>query len=93
MRLSKFEIEAIKDGVYTFDPQARVYLFGSRVDDRQKGGDIDLLIISEKLKPIDKIKIKAAIFKRLEEQKIDILVYPNTKRPFAKLAQARGVLL
>lgn len=93
MRLSKFEIDTIKQGVFALDPKARVYLFGSRTDDNKKGGDIDLLILSDKLKPIDKIKIKAQIFKKLEEQKIDILISKDTKKPFVQLALTQGVPL
>ena len=46
MRLKDFEIRAIKEAVRSMDSKAKVYLFGSRVDDTKKGGDIDLLIIS-----------------------------------------------
>ncbi len=93
MRLSKFEIDTIKQGVRTLDPQARVYLFGSRADDNKRGGDIDLLILSERLKPIDKIKLKALIFKKLDEQKIDIVISKDAKRPFVQLALDQGVPL
>lgn len=93
MRLSEFEADIIKQSVYTLDPDADVYLFGSRVDDHKRGGDIDLLIISEKLRPIDKINIKAMIFKELEEQKIDITISRDIERPFVKLALAQGVPL
>ena len=46
MRLTKFEAESIKESVYGFDPDARIILFGSRVDDTKRGGDIDLLVLS-----------------------------------------------
>ncbi len=45
MRLSLFEIETIvklKDK--HFDKNDKIYLFGSRMDDSKKGGDIDLFI-------------------------------------------------
>ena len=45
MRLSKREIEAIlqvAEDIYGTD--VKVYLFGSRVDDSRRGGDIDLLV-------------------------------------------------
>jgi predicted nucleotidyltransferase len=93
MRLSEYEVDVIKQSVYTIDPAASVYLFGSRVDDSQKGGDIDLLIISKKIKPSDKIDLKAAIFKKLEEQKIDIVVTEDIEKPFVKLALKQGVML
>ncbi len=80
MRLKPKEITAIttafKDELvfYTF----RLYLFGSRIDDHKKGGDIDLLVIvpdSHKQDVIPlKIKILNRIFDKIPEQRIDITV-------------------
>lgn len=58
MRISKNEIKAIKECVNLLDKGAEIYLFGSRTVDVAKGGDIDLLIISEKLSYDDTITIK-----------------------------------
>lgn len=45
MRLSEFEIQAIQQSAHdVFGVDVAVALFGSRVDDVQKGGDIDLYI-------------------------------------------------
>ncbi|MBK7255722.1 MAG: nucleotidyltransferase domain-containing protein [Ignavibacteria bacterium] len=74
MRLKDFEIRAIKEAVRSMDSKAKVYLFGSRVDDTKKGGDIDLLIISGKLELGDKYKIYSKITHTLEDQKIDIII-------------------
>ncbi|MBK6537406.1 MAG: nucleotidyltransferase domain-containing protein [Ignavibacteria bacterium] len=74
MRLKEFEIRAIKEAVRSMDSKAKVYLFGSRVDDTKKGGDIDLLIISGKLELGDKYKIYSKITHTLEDQKIDIII-------------------
>ena len=93
MRLAKFEIDAIKQSVYELDPNAKIFLFGSRTDDTKKGGDIDLLILSSRLTPADKFKIKVSLFKRLEEQKIDITIATDTQRPFVRLALRNGVPL
>jgi predicted nucleotidyltransferase len=93
LRLSEFEIDAIKKSIYHLDPGAEIFLFGSRVDDSKKGGDIDLLILSSNLTPSDKIKIKAFLFKVLEEQKIDITIAADTKKPFVRLALKNGVAL
>jgi len=49
MRLTESEVEAIKSTVYALDAGAKIHLFGSRADDAKRGGDIDLLIISQKL--------------------------------------------
>jgi len=75
MRLSIKEITIIKDAVYNMDPNAVVYLYGSRINDLSKGGDIDLLILTDKLSCLkDKSKIRWAIFEKLGEQKIDMIL-------------------
>jgi predicted nucleotidyltransferase len=53
-------------------------LFGSRVDDTKKGGDIDLLVLVNSVDKSffieSKIKVLKVIFEKLDEQKIDITV-------------------
>ena len=44
MRLSEYELEAIKISFKKHFKSGEVYLFGSRLDDMKKGGDIDLYI-------------------------------------------------
>jgi uncharacterized protein len=78
MRLTEREKLVIKESVFDLDKGADIYLYGSRVDDDKLGGDIDLLIISNKLLSLkDKSKIRWAIYEKLGEQKIDILFSPE----------------
>ena len=93
VRLSEHEIDAIKSSVEKFDPEAKVYLFGSRKDATQKGGDIDLLVLSEKLSNDHRLEIKYEIFKLIEEQKIDLIIADNTDDPFVKIALSEGIQL
>ena len=44
MRITEKEKNVIIDAVKSTDPDAKVWLFGSRVDDSKKGGDIDLVV-------------------------------------------------
>lgn len=93
MRLTTNEIEIIKNSVRTLDGNAAVYLFGSRVDDTKRGGDIDLLIMSEKLTGEDGRKIRSLLHEQLGEQKLDILIARDTSEPFVRIALREGVLL
>jgi len=94
MRLSSDEIDCLKTTLRTLDPSAELYLFGSRVDDSKRGGDIDLLIVSEVLDKKAKRILRLTFFERFGEQKIDILLDNGQfKEPFHKLALERGVKL
>lgn len=93
MRLSSLERSIIKNAILKLDPQAQVFLFGSRVDDRKKGGDIDILIFSSILNISDKAKILNDIFKNLEEQKIDIVIVKDSSDPFIQIIKKEAVEL
>jgi predicted nucleotidyltransferase len=96
MRLNKEYKKAIKEAVQSRFSDAKIYLFGSRVDDAKKGGDIDLYVEVDK-KPhfLDKPQILAEIKKKIKEQKIDLVFnYPNKKEELIdKKAKQNGVLL
>lgn len=93
MRLNNYQVEAIRSTVQSLDGEATVYLFGSRVDDSKRGGDIDLLIISHALTRNDQRTIKGRLFELLGEQKIDIIVAADDSDPFVKIALSTGVKL
>ncbi|MBM4056009.1 MAG: nucleotidyltransferase domain-containing protein [Planctomycetes bacterium] len=93
MRLNKGEIEAITESIKDIDRDAKIYLFGSRIDDSMRGGDIDLLIISQKLGYEDNIKIRQRLYEKLGEQKIHIIIAKDTKKAFVNCAYKEGILL
>jgi len=74
MRLTNKEINTIKGSVLALDASAHVYLFGSRVDDAKRGGDIDLLIESNSLTKQDLRKIRWQFFDIFGEQKMDLVL-------------------
>lgn len=84
MRLNELEVSGIIRGVNVLLPSLiaspiELRLYGSRIDDTRKGGDIDLLlIVSEKnLKNAlvaNKHKLLSQIKKQIGEQKIDVLI-------------------
>jgi len=77
MRLTEHQRKVIREvSDEIFGSNVVVKLFGSRVDDSLKGGDIDLLIESDC--PIAEQGLKAAklvarIQRRLGDQKIDLM--------------------
>lgn len=101
MRLNEYEIRTInrlaKD---TFGEQAVVRLFGSRIDDRKKGGDIDLCIelseeIASKLLILKKAEFLTNLELKIGEQKIDLIVVTenNRKMGVVQTALKEGILL
>jgi predicted nucleotidyltransferase len=96
MRLTTSEINAITQNAKNiFGDAAKVYLFGSRVDDSKKGGDIDLYVISENQDNLyeKKIKFLSALDMTLGEQKIDVVIAKDKNRPIEKEAIAKGIEL
>ena len=93
MRLNDLERDAIRRTIADLDPEARVYLFGSRTDDTKRGGDIDLLVMSNKLKHDDRGKICWNLWEQIGEQKIDIIIVKDDADPFVKIALHNGVPL
>ena len=93
MRINEIERQAIRHAIIEKDPSAEIYLFGSRVDDKAKGGDIDLLVISQKIKLLDKLAVLAKLHQTLGDQKIDLAVYQDLSRPFAQIARQSGIPL
>lgn len=93
MRLNDREINIIKESVRRLDKDAKIYLFGSRTDDNAKGGDIDLLIISQKFNYDDSITARQNLHEKLGEQKIHIIIKKDINDPFSKIAYSEGILL
>ncbi len=77
MRLDICEKEALAYALKDF--KGDIYLFGSRADDKKKGGDIDLLLIpKEDDNPLKlSLQIQARFFSLCEE-KIDVVIYNNS---------------
>ena len=91
MRLHQTEIQAIKETILSLDENAEIFIFGSRTDQTLKGGDIDILVLSQSLTFGDKLKIKQMIFEKMEEQKIDLILARDTSAPFVRMAFKKGV--
>jgi len=96
MRLTPAEQQSLREASLRWFG-VRPRLFGSRVDDAQRGGDIDLYIEAD-LTPQDaflrETRMAAELYRSLGERKVDIVV--NTGRldlPIYQVARTQGVWL
>ncbi len=99
MRITTKEHKAIVNIAHQFfDETAEIYLFGSRVDDNKKGGDIDLYIIpsyqinAEQLYN-KKIKFLVALQLSIGEQQIDVVIAKDKNRLIEQEAIRTGIAL
>jgi predicted nucleotidyltransferase len=94
MRLSAEEAKSIRQCVRRFDPNAEVFLFGSRADDARHGGDIDLLIVSKRIGLRERLRLQSALEDAIGLQRIDLVIVDSAdNHPFARSVQARSVRL
>ncbi len=95
MRLSVKYISVIKKNFYHFFKNGDIYLFGSRVDDNKKGGDIDLYLAVQDTQNlfVKKIKFLSRIKRELGEQKIDVVFNKDSSRLIEQDALKNGVKL
>ena len=101
MRVTPQQQSVIRTAVAeTFGENATIWLFGSRVDDNKRGGDIDLLIETKELDVTKIVRSELAFLTKLQmklgEQRIDVLVdYPSRKYtpPIFTIAKQTGIQL
>ncbi len=99
MRLSSSQIQTIRDATLAIaGPTARVRLFGSRLNDALRGGDIDLLL--ECPEPVSDpallaSRLAARVSRAMGGRKVDVLIRaPNLRElPIHAVAVNEGVLL
>ena len=95
MRLGANEAEAVREEIRRLDPAAEIYLYGSRANDLAKGGDIDLLVVSDRLGFRDVLRLRTRILDRIGWQQLDLLVRRRDQldEPLAALAAETGIRL
>lgn len=99
MRLNDHQIQSIRElAAQTAGAGARVWLFGSRLDDTARGGEVDLLL--ELHDPVDEpallaARLSARVSCSLGGRRVDVvLAAPNLGRlPIHELAFLKGRLL
>jgi len=101
VRLTDFQTSHIQQNISLFfGSDSHVWLFGSRVDDTKKSGDIDLYVEPEIQEPVAlvdaKLNFLVEIHRVLEDQKIDLVLHrPHSKQklPIYRIARETGIKL
>ncbi len=100
LRLTDSQIQTIKQATADiFGPEARVWLFGSRVDDSKRGGDIDLYLELPKIDEKEQKRLETRFWIRLQralgERRIDVVTHQagTSLSPIQKQARLTGIQL
>lgn len=99
VRLSTREIDVIRATVNRLlGDRACIRIFGSRAREDEKGGDIDILIETERQLPsrvASACRLASELQIQLGDQKIDVVIVdPETQeQPIHRIARQTGVLL
>jgi predicted nucleotidyltransferase len=94
MRLTSAQIDTIKTTARNvLGEGAQVVLFGSRVDDLAKGGDVDLYVETAEPDLMKKIRCKLQLQDQLD-MPVDLIVKPyGDQSAIALIAKKEGVAL
>nr|VFJ56866.1 MAG: hypothetical protein BECKFM1743A_GA0114220_101772 [Candidatus Kentron sp. FM]VFJ58782.1 MAG: hypothetical protein BECKFM1743C_GA0114222_102338 [Candidatus Kentron sp. FM]VFK21069.1 MAG: hypothetical protein BECKFM1743B_GA0114221_107542 [Candidatus Kentron sp. FM] len=103
MRLTPSQRQKLKEAArYHFGQNAEIWLFGSRVDDRRRGGDYDFYIETAYDNPDRIVSARLALLAELQGgaefqgEKIDLVIasrVPESHLPIHDSAKNRGVRL
>ena len=93
MRIQPEERAAIVSTITSFDKESEIFLFGSRLDDSKRGGDIDVLVKSDVICRKMLAHIEHELFRKIDEQKIDfVLTRKNVLNTFSSMVLAKGAI-
>ena len=96
MRLTREQTQIVLQTINQLaGSSARAYLFGLRLDDQARGGDVDLLVETPTPTPlIKRARLKHVLESRLK-MPIDLVVYSLSTEPttFQQIARARAIPL
>ncbi len=96
MRLDKRVHQQIVEYSKEYFNDFEMYLFGSRVDDNKKGGDIDLFINSQsEISLYTQMLFLKQLYKNVTQRKIDLVIKSPLKKdiPIFHIAIKTGVKL
>ena len=98
MRLRPHEIQAIRRAAWAvFDASTSIRVFGSRVLDHVRGGDLDLHLEVEpgRANLANEMRFRGLIERPLDELKVDIVMHERGRPlgPIDQIAIRDGILL
>ena len=104
MRITARQIDVLRRAFdYRFGPGSRLWLFGSRLDDHRRGGDVDLLVQTPWADAERLLDAKLAFLADLhatpefDGEKIDVVLWSSalqaSRLPIHEIAMAEGVEL
>jgi predicted nucleotidyltransferase len=96
MRLKPNEINILKSNIRKHITDAKIILFGSRVDDTKRGGDIDIFVeTGQQVNLKQQIKILTDIRMDGCDRKVDMVIKtPTTKdQPIFQTIYQNGIVL
>lgn len=99
MRLTEQQVLDIREiARELLGADTRLWLFGSRADDRQKGGDVDLYVEVDRILPnpvADAVRLAARLERRFGGLPVDVVLRDRaaSPQPIHEAAFSKGVLL
>jgi predicted nucleotidyltransferase len=99
MRLTPKQIEMIRNTAQlVFGDIARVTLFGSRIDDQAKGGDVDLMVEVPNI--VDEpalmgARVASRVSRAMNGRRVDVILKASNLKiqPIHEMATRTGVIL
>ncbi|MDE2082563.1 MAG: nucleotidyltransferase domain-containing protein [Burkholderiales bacterium] len=95
MRLTPDQARAIRQGIQRYmGEHARIWLFGSRVNDHRRGGDVDLYVEPETAPDLSaRLRCRSELADALD-MRVDLIVQqPDRNLPIYSIAKRSGVPL
>jgi predicted nucleotidyltransferase len=95
MRLTSEQASIIRDGVKNhLGSNTLIWLFGSRVDDSRRGGDIDLYLETQRHPTLtETLRCKIELEEKLDLHVDLVIKPPDLDKPIFNIAKAQGVRL
>lgn len=87
----------VADAREVFGGNTELWLFGSRVDDNARGGDIDLYVeTSDETDLLERrLEFQRRLFRLLGDRRVDVVIHARNQplAPIHRIARKTGILL